>query len=122
MRIFRPLIVLTALLAVGAAEAEVGAYHAIGAGNKSCGSWSAHRHEYNPGGRPTAGTQASTEDASWVVGFLSGIGFVGEKGDDPLNGVDADGVWAWIDNYCRAHPIESIARAASAFYFAHPHR
>jgi hypothetical protein len=119
MRIFRALIVLTVLFAMGATEAD--AYQSIGAGGYSCGSWSAHRREYSPGGRPTAGTQASMEGMSWVVGFLSGIGFIGQNGANPLNGVDANGVWAWIDNYCTSHPIESIAQAAAAFYFAHPH-
>jgi hypothetical protein len=59
-------------------------------------------------------------DENWVTGFLSGVGFVGEYGADPLNGMDADGVWAWIDNYCSANPIKDIADAAGQFYFAHP--
>ncbi len=37
---------------------------------------------------------------------------------DPLH---AKGVWAWIDNYCQAHPIEMITTAAEAFNRAHPH-
>ena len=42
----------------------------------------------------------------WVTGFLSGIGFVGEDGADPLKGLDGNAVHAWIDNYCHAHPLE----------------
>jgi hypothetical protein len=37
---------------------------------------------------------------------------------DPLKGVDANGVWAWIDNYCGAHPLnplETVEKAAAEF-------
>ena len=27
----------------------------------------------------------------------------------------------WIDNYCKANPIEPIEIAAKQFYVAHPH-
>jgi len=37
-----------------------------------------------------------------------------------LNGTDADGVWAWIDNYCQEHPIDRLFIAAEAFAKAHP--
>jgi hypothetical protein len=121
MRSFLPLAALTVLLASGATEAQ--AFRAIGSGTLSCGSWSAHRREYRLGDPATLGAQVhSVEDGAWVLGFLSGIGFVGDNTDDPLDGVDADGVWAWIDNYCRDHPIQHIAKAAAAFYYAHPHR
>ena len=39
---------------------------------------------------------------------------------DPLNGVDAFAVWAWIDNYCRAHPLDTIQKASVEFVMAHP--
>jgi hypothetical protein len=52
----------------------------------------------------------------WVIGFLSGIGYEGiGQGDDTLAGVDANGVWTWVDNYCRAHPLDQIVTAAKAF-------
>jgi hypothetical protein len=38
-----------------------------------------------------------------------------------LNGVDAQGVWAWIDNYCHANPLDEVSGAAEAFVNAHPH-
>jgi hypothetical protein len=78
--------------------------------------------EYNPGGKATEGSQTLLQEQAWVLGFLSGVGFVGDNGNNPLDGVDAYGVCGWIDNYCRANPIEMIAKAAAAFYFDHPHR
>jgi len=82
-----------------------------GAGAGSCGTWVEDRR---------AAPRSAELDLSWVLGFLSGIGFMGAVGDDPLNGVDADGVRAWIDNYCAAHPLINIEQAAAAFSIAHP--
>jgi hypothetical protein len=120
MRFFLLLTVLIVLVTTGATEA--GAYLAIGSGIDSCGSWTANRPAYTPGGLATQSFQNALQDQAWVLGFLSGIGFVAKNGADPLDGVDAEGVWAWIDNYCRAHPIEVLGQAAAAFYYAHPHR
>jgi hypothetical protein len=104
-----PAVVFLAL-AIGI-PAKADAYNLIGAGNSSCGTWTAERaHPDQP--LPLLLT-------SWVVGFLSGIGWVGQDGDNPLHGVDAEGVWAWVDNYCKAHPIDTIAKGASQFYWAH---
>jgi hypothetical protein len=120
MRIFLLLTVLIVLLTTSAAE--VRAYQMIGSGTFSCGSWTASRSAYKIPGPPTRGFQVALQDQAWVLGFLSGIGFVAANDDNPLDGVDADGVWAWIDNYCQAHPIENVQQAAAAFYLAHPHR
>jgi hypothetical protein len=61
----------------------------------------------------------------WVLGFASGVaeGYhlgTNRKGFDPLTGIDAQGVWAWIDNYCRTHPLDSVQTAAANFVLAHP--
>ena len=108
----RVLCVLLALgfVPLGTAKAD---YSALGTGNSSCGTWMTQRHAAHSGSRPAY--------EQWVLGFLSGIGYTRENDADPLNGVDAFGVWAWIDNYCQTHPIDHIADAAAAFYHAHPH-
>jgi hypothetical protein len=103
------------LLSALSASAEAADYHQIGLGGvSSCGSWTEARS--NNQATPSAYGQ-------WVVGFLSGIGYEGapQFGADPLLGMDADGVWAWIDNYCRDHPIDTIAAATKEFNSIHPH-
>ncbi len=42
----------------------------------------------------TSGYIDAVEEMSLVMGFLSGIGFIHESGDDPLDATDAQGVWA----------------------------
>jgi hypothetical protein len=100
--------VLTVALTVTATEAK--AFLIIGAGVDSCRTWIDDRSQRNAG---------SLQDEQWVLGLLSGVALA--DASDPLKGMDTQGVWAWIDNYCRAHPIETIAHAAESFTLAHPH-
>lgn len=104
--------VLMVLMLIGG-ESETKAYTLIGAGESSCGAWTEYRR--------SPGTTKALMDISWVTGFLSGVGAVGNDGADPLDGVDKDGLSGWIDNYCQSNPIERIYQAAKAFYYAHPH-
>lgn len=96
------------MLMAGPADAQ---FQLIGSGLTSCGGWTAARRDRQAGGYE-----------QWIVGFLSGIGYQGDiEGANPLNGLDAYAVWAWTDNYCAAHPLETIFEAATAFSRAHPH-
>jgi hypothetical protein len=88
------------------------AFTLIGAGAKSCGSWTtARRYGHN--------TERSVPFDQWMVGFLSGVGYAGQQ--NPLNNMDADGVLAWVDNYCATYPINDVLTAGMAFIAAHPH-
>jgi len=42
------------------------------------------------------------------------------SGLDPLKGLDADAVWAWMDNYCLTHPLVTIDAATETFVHEHP--
>jgi len=74
----------------------------------SCGTWTSKRQQ-----------GYAADDAWWLLGFLSGVGYEGPE--NPLNGVaDGEVVWAWIDNYCSAHPLDALFEAAKAFVREHP--
>jgi hypothetical protein len=62
---------------------------------------------------------ASGLDESWVLGFLAGAGDA-TNGANPLNGLDANAVFGWIDNYCSIHPLSPIGKAAEALFNEHP--
>jgi len=86
-----------------------------GIGTSSCGAWTADRRY--PDSAP------AVTDEQWILGFLSGVGYLGSglsRNIDPLATVDAEAVWAWIDNYCHANPLAHITDAAGAFFAAHP--
>lgn len=98
------------LAAVSVPAASAQSIKVIGQGVATCGRWSAVRKE---------GTGFGYEQ--WVVGYLSGVTAATAGKVNPLNNVDADGVWAWFDNYCQRHPLDTIASAAFVFSVAHPH-
>lgn len=111
---WRPLIVagmaLTLMAGSGRAFLQNGFFKAVGLGNSSCGTWTAAR---------SRGEARAWGFEQWVLGFLSGIGYGGADAN-PLNGMDADGVWAWIDNYCHEHPTDKLLSAAVEFAREHP--
>ena len=98
-------VALTLLVASVAAAAD-DQYVILGAGGRPCGSWLELRSRAMP---------ESIVLQSWVLGYvtsvnanvLTGTGDV-SRGDSP------DALFAWIDNYCAAHPLDSVARAAGA--------
>jgi hypothetical protein len=103
------LIVLVFTLTVN----EAAAYNRLGAGTASCGIWAGFRREGSTSARALSSEQ-------WVLGFIDGITEASGGSLDPLNGVEAETVWEWIDNYCQSNPAKSIADAGAAFIAAHP--
>jgi hypothetical protein len=94
----RLIIVSLVIAALWAGTAN--AVTAIGLGMESCGSWTEARR-----------TRTSFGYEQWVVGFMSGV--AGALNDNLFDGKDAQGVWGWVDSYCRAHPLEMLAVATA---------
>jgi hypothetical protein len=69
---------------------------------RSCGVWIDERSH---------GDSKSALDSSvsqtWLMGFLSGIA-VGLGEDFLKDAPDGASLYLWMDNYCRAHPLNSI--------------
>jgi hypothetical protein len=102
----RFVVVALACIGLTCATSVTLAQHAILAPpNNSCGTWTNLRKLH-----------AAAPYEWWVVGFLSGlsVGFLtGVNADDDvgfLSGQDADGIYAWIDNYCKANPLEKLPK------------
>jgi hypothetical protein len=91
---------------------EADARRLMGAGVSSCGTWTEDRK--------IPASFDAVQDAQWAEGFLSGVGWLHTDGIDPLNGLDANAVLAWLDNYCAAHPLDQIDDAVGAFVQRHP--
>jgi hypothetical protein len=74
-------------------------------GTASCGQWLADDKNQNNIMRNT--------ELSWVLGWLSATSaFMGVAGGH-LRHTDANAVAAWVDKYCREHPLEPIYGAAT---------
>ena len=100
-------VVILAVLSIQALAQGIGSKLVFGQGTNSCGGWTQSRQ---------ARSVSAGLSAQWVAGYLSGMNSEStllDPQDDPLLGTDFDGLVAWIDNYCRSHPLEPIVTAAT---------
>ena len=82
----------------------------LGVGGRSCGTWIEARRN---------GNTTAVDYQQWVAGFLSGANSLISTAAPELDtllqpNIDAQSLYAWIDNYCIAHPLNTIAQAADA--------
>jgi hypothetical protein len=76
----------------------------IGDGSNSCGAWTQER---------ATDTQRVQLWKGWLLGFLSGANIWDSNADFLLTQkLDAAALYAWMDNYCRAHPLDTVYFAA----------
>ncbi|MFB3105746.1 MAG: hypothetical protein ACE1ZA_12615 [Pseudomonadales bacterium] len=99
-------IVMLAALLVGSISAH--GYMRYGHGNKSCGEWTQIQE--------TADAAAVTQ---WVLGWISAAGYYAvAKGIANDSGllvtIDSQAIVAWVDDYCRRKPLNTVAHAAEA--------
>jgi hypothetical protein len=92
-------------LAMGLLGSSVAhAYDIVGVGAWSCVAWTDARKN-----------RRSDTTEQWALGFLSGIGFVGPHGANPLRGLPPQAVTDWLDSYCHSNPKDTIVHAAEVF-------
>src|SRR4026207_1360543 len=113
--------VLLALLALGfclQAEAKDGSGIVYGWGNHSCGAWTkaeANRPPINAVGTMYVKIDSDiAAQTQWISGFISAFNLYQSVTPDVTKDTDMNGVLAWIDNCCAAHPLDQIATAAIA--------
>jgi hypothetical protein len=80
-------------------------YAAVGIGTSSCLFWTKERE-----------IKQSFSWDQWLLGFVSGAG---SRGISPLTDPDGVQVLAWIENYCRANPLDQLATAGHAYVTVH---
>ncbi len=81
-------------------------YVIFGAGSRPCGSWLQLRSQALPD---------SADLQSWVLGYVTSVNAnILSVNEDVTGGAAPDTLFTWVDNYCAAHPLDSLARAASA--------
>lgn len=101
-----------ALLALAAANypafgaSQTNQYVIFGAGGRPCGSWLQLRSQALPD---------SAVLQSWVLGYVTSVNAnLLSVHRDVTGGAQPDALFTWIDNYCAAHPLDSLARATAA--------
>ena len=91
-------------------SAEEGMVTTLGDDGKTCGTWTVLRRSR---------TMIADYYQGWVGGFVSGANStytlkanINILGKPDL--VDAEGLYAWVDNYCATNPLNTIAQASNA--------
>lgn len=68
----------------------------------SCGYWTEQRR---------LGGGHSQIWEGWILGYISGLNAFGPNDGDVAPDVRPEGLMAWVDNYCAAHPLDRISLA-----------
>jgi hypothetical protein len=122
MRKLACLLALLTLALCRGAEAKVGVV-IRGEGYRSCGTWTKAQEHRQVGaeGAMSLGPNdiALAMQISWVLGYLSAFNVYVQRDKESENadiatGVDFSGLYVWIDNYCAAHPLDTILTATDA--------
>ncbi len=103
----RDLIIVAALMSqTGVVRAQTIDVFGVGS-TASCGLWLDRRQHEN-----------WFDIGNWALGYVSGAATFGEIGN-PLGKTDPDGVFYWLDNYCRSNPSVYFRAAVKAFINEH---
>ena len=113
----RVLLALLALVSCFQAKAKEG-WEAFGMGTKSCAEWTkaeAERRPVSSGGTMLTEMGSDiTAQTQWITGFVTAYNYYQSAMPNVAEGTDMNGIFAKIDTYCAAHPLEPIAKAAIA--------
>lgn len=79
---------------------EAWAFRTIGV--PSCGDWVESRQSHP--------STAELANKSWLMGYMTGMadGLPSEVAPNLLGETDGDSLVVWMDNYCKAHPLENV--------------
>lgn len=75
---------------------------AMGHGTVSCGTWLANK---------------TPAQRAWVLGYLSGAAAFSDQDVLAPASIDPEGLFAWIDSYCRGHPLDTLTDATNRLFF-----
>jgi hypothetical protein len=76
-------------------------------GATSCGSYIEQRKDQK--------SSAYNDTAMWVSGYLIAYNYVEPDSNNSLGDTDLNGVMLWLENWCRANPLKSVADGMEAF-------
>lgn len=77
-----------------------GNYMKFGTGNKSCAYYTKHNKNKDLLGYL---------NRQWVLGFITSYNVYTSGIHDIAKGTEADGLFAWIDQYCSKNPLDTIS-------------
>lgn len=99
-------LVLALALLISATPSEA-KHLVLGAGVRSCGAWTTDRVQ----------NRAALREA-WLIGFVSGHNAYATTSRNVGETTDDAAMFSWIDNHCRANPLDTLEEAAIAMVAA----
>lgn len=91
-----------------------GIYTVLSPGTESCGAWIANR-PHDPGTSNFTPNQHTVDllgEQAWLKGFITAYNDYVWKGKNVASETDNNGMYAWVDTYCAAHPTTPLSGAA----------
>jgi len=102
--------VIAFLVCATPAHAEQPAdYTNRGDGGITCAKWTSYR---KTAGADDITAYPALSASNWVLGYLTAYDRYVDPSGNVGAGVDNDSIAAWVDTYCAAHPLDSLATAA----------
>jgi len=77
----------------------------FGQGTLACEQWTEARGKAKNSGAPN---MLIVSMQAWVTGFVTGANTIGF----PVKKAQPVAMFSWMDNYCKSHPKEKLARAS----------
>ena len=68
----------------------------------SCAEWAAERAK--------SGYHSQAQEG-WIFGYITGLNAFGQNSGDNAPGTTAAGLIGWVDNYCKANPLDAVNMA-----------
>lgn len=90
-------------------EAGAAGPQLLGVGGKSCGTWTAARAKPD-----NVDNDVKWNMIQWILGYVTAANSYLAPRSDLTNGIDNQGLLAWIDKHCREEPLHDIAFASRA--------
>ena len=116
---FRKAIQAIAVIGFSALTSPIDAQTIKGSGNDNCGDWIKYRQSVSGQQATSREVMLLSMEQSWIDGFVSGINATKAYGSgDLLGSRPGEGMYAWVDNYCRSKPLDSILDASIALVSA----
>ena len=101
-------LILAAAVASPCTAAEKdGRYTILSMGTKSCGDVVADFKEGGPG---------KLSNSIWIAGYLTAVNEHIATRSNIAAGTDAEAWNLWVNNYCSANPLETLASSATALF------
>jgi len=115
----KAILLAIAIAGLSAPTSPIAAQTIKGAGVDSCGDWLQYRQIVAAQRATDRDVLLLSMEQSWIDGFVSGINATKSFGTADLLGSHPDeGMYVWVDSYCRSKPLENILSASLALAVA----